>query len=148
MVVGPRAFHVTTGDSFEVWTYGTDGDLLQIVRVAHEAIPVAESDVAARRSPGLPDVPHPPTFPAHGSTLLDEEGQLWVEEFRKDEGAASRWIILSPDGAIIASLSLIPRFTPMHAGRDYVLGIWKDEMDVEHVRLHRLERGDAPDGDG
>lgn len=25
-------------------------------------------------------------------------------------------------------------------GVDYVLGLWKDDADVEHVRMYRLER--------
>ncbi len=29
-------------------------------------------------------------------------------------------------------------FEPMHIGDDFVLGEWRDEFDVEHVRLYRL----------
>jgi hypothetical protein len=26
-------------------------------------------------------------------------------------------------------------------GEDYILGVWKDEMDVEYVRMYSLDRG-------
>jgi hypothetical protein len=28
----------------------------------------------------------------------------------------------------------------LEIGGDYVLGVWNDELDVQHVRLHRLDR--------
>jgi hypothetical protein len=29
----------------------------------------------------------------------------------------------------------------MHVGRDFLLGVERDDLDVEHVRLHRLRKG-------
>jgi hypothetical protein len=33
------------------------------------------------------------------------------------------------------------RFELMHVGRDFLLGVERDDLDVEHVRLHRLRKG-------
>lgn len=33
------------------------------------------------------------------------------------------------------------RFTVFEIGRDYLLGVRRDDLDVEHVQLLRLDRG-------
>jgi hypothetical protein len=33
-----------------------------------------------------------------------------------------------------------PALRVLEIGRDYVLGVWQDDLDVEHVRMHRLDR--------
>jgi hypothetical protein len=36
----------------------------------------------------------------------------------------------------------LPKDVLIHdIGEGYILGVWKDEMDVEYVRMYSLERG-------
>ena len=32
------------------------------------------------------------------------------------------------------------QFTVNEIGADYVLGVWLDDLDVQHVRMYRLEK--------
>ena len=32
------------------------------------------------------------------------------------------------------------RFSPMHIANDFVLGRWRDELDVEYVQLYKLAK--------
>ena len=41
----------------------------------------------------------------------------------------------------LARCPLPERFEVLEFGSDYILGVWKDEMDVEFVRLYSLEGG-------
>jgi hypothetical protein len=49
--------------------------------------------------------------------------------------------VFDEGGAALGVVPLPPRFTPHQIGNDFVLGAWKDELDVEHVRLYRLLKG-------
>jgi hypothetical protein len=39
-----------------------------------------------------------------------------------------------------ATVELPVGLDPTHIGNDFVLGTWKDDVDVEHVRLYGLDR--------
>ena len=54
--------------------------------------------------------------------------------------AASTWTVFDPAGRMLGELSTPPRFQVIQIGDDYVLGVWKDDLDVEHVRLYALAK--------
>jgi hypothetical protein len=51
-----------------------------------------------------------------------------------------RWTIYDPQGAVQARIALPPRFRPYDIGRDWILGQELDDLDVEHIRLYRLQK--------
>ena len=57
-----------------------------------------------------------------------------------DEEAARAWEVFGPDGRWVARLSA-PRLEIMEIGEGYVAGVYRDEADVEYVRVHALTRG-------
>lgn len=83
----------------------------------------------------------PDSMPAFRSLFLDDTGNLWVQEYRAagNRGPA-RWRVYDRRGFPLAYVSGPERFRPTDIGRDFVLGIRKDDLDVEHVELHELER--------
>ena len=50
------------------------------------------------------------------------------------------WEVFSPAGEWLGSVRTPARFTVFEIGEDYVLGSWRDNMDVEHVQVLRLKR--------
>ena len=48
------------------------------------------------------------------------------------------WRVFDRTGRWSGTVTMPARFNPMDIGSDYVLGLWRDEDDVEHVRLYRL----------
>jgi hypothetical protein len=88
-------------------------------------------------------------FPAHGRLMADRAGGLWMERYaprRTDSGWAPTrseptiWEAYDPDGAWMGPVAFPADFLPFEIGRDYVLGLWRDEMDVEYVRMYALEK--------
>jgi hypothetical protein len=49
--------------------------------------------------------------------------------------------VFDVDGRRIATVELPERFNLMDAGADYVLGVWRDDLDVEHVQAFELSAG-------
>jgi hypothetical protein len=89
----------------------------------------------------LIDMPFPETLPAYGEFRVDEEGNLWVSDYRRPGEKATRWTVFDPSGAALGVVEMPPRFTPYQIGSDFVLGRWQDELDVEHVRVYGLLKG-------
>lgn len=96
-------------------------------------------------------------YPRFGRLLADGVGYLWVmsyppldepvDAFRlkslntwvvDPEGAD--WTVMSPDGRVTASVRTPQDLYVLEVGTDYVLGVVRNELDVESVRLYELTR--------
>ena len=86
----------------------------------------------------LRDEVYPDSLPAHGAIHYDEAGTLWVEAYHPFDQSEVVWQGFGRDGKPAGRFSLPGRFRVFRIGRDYVLGKWWDELDVEHVQLYGL----------
>jgi hypothetical protein len=156
------ASHALRGDrllygdqtSYEIHTYNLDGVLREITRrvgidldineVAYrEAV---EARIAAAPEPARPRVrrtydqmPIPTTRPAFGAFLVDAQDYLWVQDFSSD-GTAATWAVFSAEGVWLGTVPLPTRFLPTQILQDEIVGVWRDELDVEYVRAYALTR--------
>ena len=65
--------------------------------------------------------------------LLDRDDRLWVEEYAAVPDDRSVWTVFTPEGTLVARATMPQRLTPLEIGRDYLLGVERDELDVESV---------------
>jgi hypothetical protein len=148
---GGSGFWVGTTDDYALeWRRG-DGTVEMIVRREHRPEPVGGAYMDSlravqRRAYGeeagraLDQFPAGDALPAFGELLVDDARNLWVERFPWPGQDRSRWDVFGSDGRLVGSVAMPARFRLMQPGRDFVLGVWRDESDVEHVRMHRLSR--------
>lgn len=89
------------------------------------------------------------TLPVLRSMRFNDEGNLWVEPFRVRGFEPPPYQVFAPDGTWLGEVALpagqdrgwIADMAPrLELGADYVLGVWKDDLDVQRVRMYRLER--------
>ncbi|MCY3699380.1 MAG: hypothetical protein OXH46_07055 [Gemmatimonadetes bacterium] len=84
----------------------------------------------------------PATMPAFRSLLVQAGEKIWAEvhDPAVADDAPSRWDIFAPTGRLsdVWVGVLPPRFRPHEIGSDYVLGVWKDELGIEYVRVYDL----------
>jgi hypothetical protein len=71
---------------------------------------------------------------------VDRAGALWVREYAPSEEGPVRWTVFDAEGRQLGTLALPPRFRLTDAGPNYLVGIAKDDMDVEQVQVYRLDR--------
>jgi hypothetical protein len=150
--------YVGTGESgYEVRVYRADGALERIVRRAHEPLPVTPEDIAEykrtlvtygldanarrERDRALDEVPYPATMPPYVDMLVDAGGSLWVEDARRPADRQPRWTVFDADGKVVATVRLPERLSLQAAGPDWVLGTFRDDDEIEHVRVYGLQRG-------
>ena len=83
----------------------------------------------------------PDTRAAYSGLRLDQTGAVWLRSGRHYPPVApsTEWTVFSEEGVLLGTLSLPERFEVFEFGDDHVLGVWKDEMDVEFVRIYSLE---------
>lgn len=161
-----ESFYYGSSDAYEIGIYGADGTLHRSIRraqpnrkvtkeVIDQLVQAALDQERERRGTVTPEArstiekryaeqPLPETMPAYRSLLVDAAGNLWVAEFDLiPDKQPSRWTVFEPDGQMLGTVTMPTRFTPYEIGADYVLGRWRDDLDVEHVRLYGLEKGNA-----
>ena len=100
-----------------------------------------DDDEVRRQRRAIQDkIPSAKQFPAFGRILADRVGRLWVERFRRPgDPDGRRWMVIDGEGRTHRELTTPARFNPMEIGRDYILGVTRDELGVESIRMYRIE---------
>jgi hypothetical protein len=78
--------------------------------------------------------------PAIRSIVAAAEAELWVETWER-EGGGSVWTVLDLAGRVLSRVVAPPDSKLLAVGSAWTLWLWRDELDVDRVRLYALERG-------
>ena len=80
-------------------------------------------------------------MPAFETAGTDALGYTWVKPFRSPaDSGPDHWIVLDGQGVVVGRIEVPEDVELYEVGADYALGLWTDELDVEHVRMWRLTR--------
>jgi len=110
--------------------------------------------------PPLGEYPNlPEERPFYLSLLVDDEGYIWVREYpeyiagRPDlfgyggpvwkggpDGQVDRWRVFDTGGRWLGIVSTPAEFSVLSIEGGYVAGVFTDELDVEHVKLYRINK--------
>jgi hypothetical protein len=163
-------YYVATTDTYEVQRYSISGILQTIVRKRHTNLSVTDEDAATSLDAQLAELdnpsfrpvieelyasmPLPETMPAYGaagtgpSILLDDPGNLWIRELNRPGDDRERWTVFDARGRLQGTLRLPDGLRPFHIGTDFILGVAKDDLDVERVLLYELIKSGAREASG
>jgi hypothetical protein len=157
-----NGFYWATSDKYEIAFYDSAGSLRRILRRPVSPRTVNDSLIAVheealldqvRRFEGEARVPnyrrdfdegeHGPTVPLFGKAFVDQDQRLWISEstWPSLDFRPSRWSLFSPEGFWLGDLEVINGLEVLDARGETVLGIWRNELDVQFVQLHRLVLG-------
>jgi hypothetical protein len=90
----------------------------------------------------LEELELPQRLPFYRNLLVDPDGHVWAERFESPGlGPGVEWDIYHPDGRYLGAVATPSNLAIHEVGLDHVLGIWADDLGVQRVRVHRLERG-------
>ena len=158
--VSGNHFVVAHNDHFQFDVFTINGALTGSIRRSSEPSQVSSEDVARLRSDMgeamgrrleevWREIPINETMPAFGHAphlrdlphfTTDDDGNLWVLEYTWKTGQPTEWTAYTSDGKVIGTLSLPPRHAPLHIGSDFIVLLARDALDVEIVKVQRLER--------
>jgi len=148
-------FYVGTGQRYEILVYDRPGRPSMLIRHPRPNLEVSPEHIAhfreerLSRSSGsreaeretrrlLDRMPFPEEMPAHGRLVTDAGGNLWVAHYRPDDEGQPQWDVFDPDGRWLGVVETPATFAVHEIGDDYVLGVYRDELDVEYVRKYAL----------
>ena len=164
-VFGATTYTATDGRSLitgiseqgEVRWYDPQGRLERVARLTLPERPVTEDmieEYVERSSATLrEDVARGRTFadtlPRFSKLVSDRTGNVWLRHYEVSHGATtahyrptydapSTWSIVGPDGRWLGDVTTPAGFAVFEIGQDHVLGMYRDEFDVEYVRAYPL----------
>ena len=85
------------------------------------------------------EVPRRRTLPPFSRFLLDGEGFLWVAGYALPGEPTPPWSVFSPHGRYLGDVAVPHRFEVLAVDGRQVLGVWRDDFDVQVVRVYALE---------
>lgn len=144
---------VGSNEAFDLEERTPLGGVERILRLPHLNLTLKPGDrevyirnrleaVAEERRPGLRNdlesMAFPQTRPAFGGLLPDDVGNLWAGEWALTPQVAAFWRVLDPSGRWLGVVDVPPGFSPLHIGNEWILGVERDELDVEYVVLYPL----------
>jgi hypothetical protein len=156
IAVGSDFLYIGTGDGFEIGEYSFRGELVNTLREARSPVPVTPAQInrfikdyiaaaptkvnTSEWESYFHELEWPKAYPAYGRLLVDPLDNVWIEEYPIPGVDRRDWSVYSRAGLKLAVVSLPKRFQLLEAGVDYVLGVWRDDFDVEYLRLHSLRK--------
>ena len=156
LVHGSRVY-VGTSDGPEVLVLGTDGRIERVVRWTAAPVPVTPADIEAyteasiqefgpgqeerreRHLSRLKQTPFPKWKPAYAGLLAGPDGSIWVRRYTEpDRSAPTEFEVFDSTSRWLGGVRMPSGFDPTRITPGAVVGLWKDDNDVQHVRVYRL----------
>jgi len=115
------------------------GNLVELTRT--EALGAAKDSLNTAlttekfRGPNLPE-----HLPVYEDMVAGTDGEVWLRMIGADRDAPVQYLVLSPRGTPVARVTVPKAFMVMDVGRDYVLGVHRDDDGVERVKAYTLTR--------
>lgn len=153
---------VAQNDRYEARFLAPDGALRRIVRRTFQPVRVTDADwnahfdeedaredgsshaegadLARLRARRREVLPRRETFPAFADARTDAEGNLWMEQYLRPGEEPPRWDVFDPEGHWLGTVETPSGLRIHQIGADWILGVEKDELEVEHVRMYPLAK--------
>jgi len=90
--------------------------------------------------------PPPATMPAVGRSelvrsrlpwiLIDQLDQVWTLDYLAFPDDPATWSVYDTSGRLLTSVRVPDRFEITYVGEDRIVGLWRDELDVEYIRVY------------
>ncbi len=149
--------HILRGssDTMQLEELDLSGNLVRVLRIPDYPLDLSDAQIASERdllldrlTPGNPlrapfeAAPAAETRPAFTDILVDPTGAVWLKLHRaeSEHDQSQEWLVLEADGTWLGTVGIPDRFAVSDITMDAVLGIWVDELDVQHPQVLRLTR--------
>lgn len=155
LAIGDRIF-VGDGRAWQITVLDQEGTLVEVWERTGVDLSVSDSRLRAAEERSLErfsgnqqalarwrrfysEIPRPSSLPAYSSLLLDSEGFLWVKGYSLPGEPAASWSVFHPTGIYLGDVRVPDQFDLMTVTGQYALGVWRDDLEVQHVRVYLVE---------
>jgi len=162
--LGARGFKATTAgdriilgdmDRYEFRAYDRTGRIRSIVRLDRPQVTMTGDDYEQVKAERLEDIPEemrerfaestegrpePETLTSFSDILGNVSGSVWVRDTLHPLAEHQQWTVFGPDGRALTKVRFDNAFRPYEVGDNYVLGVFRDELEVERLQLWALQK--------
>jgi hypothetical protein len=154
-----------TGDRFEVALYDTSGALVRLIRRPYDRPRVTDEDKAAyanwyvaflanampvgkgadeRMYTRILEGRFGERWPAYSSLVVDSDGNLWVEGYRRTALSAgpdpkpTDWSVFDPNGRWLGNVTVPARFLLQAVHEGHAMGFFEEELGTKRLEVYEL----------
>jgi len=161
VAAGRAGVFVARNDGFEVEVRSGDGALRRIIRVQGDPAPVTDAEAEIHRKSlreqmqtgGLDRLPaamkqsfldridnasYPATYTWIEAIIPGGDGTIWVQSVQRPGADVREYVVFDSTGAMVDRLQMPAGVRILAVDLPRVLGLWKDEDDVEHLRVYQI----------
>ncbi len=81
------------------------------------------------------------SYPVHDIRMnVDSDGHLWVALRSPGDSDIVEWSVFDPNGVWLGDVSTPKQLRIKEIGTDAVVGVWRDDLDVQSVRVYDLKK--------
>lgn len=134
-------FTVYPVDGADVQRVVVQGDWRDEARLLEER----EARLSVARTPSarrmIEELPEQLNLPVYDRLEVGTDTSVWLRRARGRISSlvvaarGDEWHVFSPDGVFLSEIRLPPRFQLLLVARDRLIGVWRNERDVEHLSL-------------
>ncbi|MHB1195116.1 MAG: 6-bladed beta-propeller [Longimicrobiales bacterium] len=150
-VVGSTV-HLVSGPDFRIHVL-EGGRLVESYGVQRQARTVGASDMDGYRAfvedyipeqmrpdylSALDNEDRPSLLPAYDRVLTSADGHVWAQVYESDLASPHEWDVFDAQRRFVGRVHVAAGFYPMVISADAVVGVWRDAMGVEYVRVYRF----------
>lgn len=151
VAVHPDGLVWARGDRNEIVQFDHDGQVTRVFTVRQQLQEVTSSlrrsylETSGYRTwyPVNEDIPFPDTVPAFDRVFVAEGLAIWARRFSWGN-AQEDWVYFTDAPAAVSRVRFPERVRIMTATADAAYGVWRDELDVEHLVRFRLPHRVTP----
>jgi hypothetical protein len=81
---------------------------------------------------------YPDSLPHFFELKTDALGNVWIGEYRKSRDRERHWMVFDSRGHLLGPIRTPTDLNILEIGAEYILGVARDELRVEHVPMHRI----------
>ena len=115
----------------------TQDDFSFVMNRELQAFPDEVRSIEARR---YDDMPRRDLLPTLAGLLTDDEGRIWVRRQLRPDDPRRLWAVIGPDDSSRFEVRTPDGATVLEAGADYIVAVTRNELDIEIVVVHELQR--------
>lgn len=155
---GNRVLHGRAED-FTVQVYSSSGEVEGTLERPYERRPITDVVLAAAEEQELAQVrgpeaeawrasiarryhegPRAEALPAYQRFLVDATDHIWVQHYLAPGDSVMQWSVFDPGHAFLGEVTVPSSLRLLDIGADRVVGLWRDEFDVQTLRVYELRK--------
>lgn len=135
--------YAAEGGTWDVGVYESSGRKVREIRDLHPRVAVTQAmvDSLPPLPAGMKRTDHiPDSLPAIGKVVADGDGRIWAVAYRASDGNPTTARVYDGEGRLVGLVGIPGGFELQDVRDNRVVGVQKDEMDVETVVVYALNR--------